>query len=239
MITIDTTATILNKLPESNFMTLLTGVIVNPFGPTISGFLVQNENEHEGNIIQFMMNPFNKSIKKIGYCNMENTKETLDDMVMLMSKNELNSCPTIIACSKLFSENEANLYSALWVSMFSDSKQTYSRVKKFYGDPWTRISMEINSVFEKPSIFEKIFKRNNSKLDFESSKKYISMIMQNKHFNEEIKALFIAWNGAINEMDIPETVKVSAISVETIIPLFSSIFVNSNASQLLENWESV
>jgi len=238
MIKFDTTATTLDKLPESNFKTLLAGVIVNPFGPTISGFLVQNEIQLAGDVLQFTLNPFSQSVKKIGHCNITNTEDTLDDMVCLMTKSELNGCPTIIACSDLFPEKDAISYSALWVSMFPDSKQTYSRVKKYYGDPWTRINVEMNSVLRKPSIFDKIFKNNSGKLDFRSSIKYISMINQDKHFNDEMKALFIAWDGAINETGISTIIKNSAMNVEAVIPLFANILVNSNVCRLLANWQN-
>jgi hypothetical protein len=99
----------------------------------------------------------------------------------------------------------------LYIDLTEDSLRTYQYIKQYEGKPYQRISAEIQEAFEsiigkepdqKFGFLKNLFKKSKAITEIDNQD-FIKILTNENNVIEEIKALFMAYNGSIENV-IPE-----------------------------------
>lgn len=195
------TETPLDGLDRRAIKTLLLGGIVNPMGPTLN--VVAAVGRFEPNrslpLVHLMLNPFSQEAKQIGHALIGERWLPVRDFEPL-TRLAFGACPTLVLASNLLDEEESVTITARWLASFGDARATMDSVNAHVGDPWTRVSEEMDRANAA------LGRGKTAKWNAETARclnepealAFARTVLSQKHCEPEIQAFLYAWKGAID-----------------------------------------
>jgi hypothetical protein len=188
--------------------------IVNPNGPTLTFVAAVGESKVGADLplVRVMLNPFSQQVDQVGRMRVGDVWSPLVDFEPLIDL-EFGDCPTLV----LFNESvpEANLLeltAKLLESFGPGVIDNFHRVRKYFGDPWTRVSSAMGG---------EEFNTDDETVQ-DCAQGLAVMLTDGRHVYPELQALLYAWEGSIEKTGIADALKRSAYQAET----FKSFFLD-------------
>ena len=177
---------------------VLAAGIVNPMGPTLSGLLLLGSKKGaDWDLYRFSLNPFQQELTKLRAANPDEAAspskvmEEEDDEEQRLGFG-LMSAPTFLFLRAGAKEISACVH--LIASASDNFTSTLDRLHEFPGNPWDRISTQVNETANSKSMPKPPAERHITDQDIEN---YTSMIFDEKNSREEMAAFRTAWEGSI------------------------------------------
>jgi len=196
----------LDDILSSEITTLLVSGIVNPFGPTMNAVVAVGPFKVSSmvGIVHLTLNPFQQTILKVADLIIGqklNTGETIRKFFDL----NFGGCPSIVLLSKRVKAEKKNELIADFLATFVDGKESFKHIKEYFGNPWDRVSKEMNQAFEppkKPSFFGKLFSgsKKQTNLGTDELIEFAELLNSPEHIEPELKAFFYGWSGSIEHI---------------------------------------
>jgi hypothetical protein len=218
---------VVKPLSPGEANTLLAGGIVNPFGPTLN-VLVAGGKWEPGRtvaILHAMLNPFQQGVREVGRAQIGDTWN-LPVELRRFFRLPFGSCPTMLLPSKLMNEASALETYSEFLTTFQDGFSKLEDVRRFAGDPWSRVQAEVDRGMD---VIAKAVKQvNPGPVDKPHAERALSMaearelaghLLQPSNLILELQAFFVAWDGAIKSLGDGPMAK-QAMSIDD----FSGIF---------------
>lgn len=191
----------LDGLDRHALKTLLLGGIVNPMGPTLN--VVAAVGRFEPNqtlpLVHLILNPFSQELKQIGKAVIGERWSPVRDFEPL-TRLAFGACPTLVMASDLLDEDESVTITARWLANFDDAGATMESVNAHIGDPWTRVSEEMDRA--NAALFRGQRDNWNAQtarcLNEGEALTFARTVLSQKHCGSEIQAFLYAWKGAID-----------------------------------------
>jgi hypothetical protein len=188
----------LNTVTEKPATALLVGGIVNPFGPTLNVVMAHGTWEAGETlpVLRVMLNPFTQQVETVGEISVA---ETWVPSVVISQLFQLpfGSCPTLLLPSVFFDHDSAVRFHAKFLKTFSDSRRVFDDVKKHFGDPWERVSTEMQRSVE--SLRKSNDDRKKPLNDTEATE-LAALLLSTHHLAPELQAFMFAWKGSIDHV---------------------------------------
>ena len=213
-------------------MTTLFGVgIINPLGPTIT--IISSGGElHPGqknDVFHTMLNPFSQTFKKVGDA-VIGEDICLTDQMRIFFDLEFGCCPTFLLPGTSMKRSETVGFFAGFLQQFEDSGRTYEKVKKFPGDPWTRVQEDMDLSLESiNSVLSSVQK--NEGITNEQSLEMAGLLLEPENKMKEFQAFSYAWKGSLEFQNENGNSTAEALSFEDFLKIFA---VFAESSILLE-----
>ncbi len=174
--------------------TLLLGGIVNPFGPTFFGVgatQTGRTSNPRGDLVFFSFNPFSSTAQIVG---------SIDGGLggdpagyrMLHGLFQGISSPSFVCASKHLDEASRTQVLTEWFCSFEDAAERAALTMQFIGDPWNRVTREMEMAYEEP--------RRGVDYTAETIPQFIAASQTLEHFDPETNAFAFAWGGAIKHV---------------------------------------
>jgi hypothetical protein len=204
---------------------LITGII-NPFGPTITAFVIAGDLEASARlpIVRLVLHPFQPSVESVGEVTLGEAggfpSAAIRPILSLIS----GSCPTLMLCHRgLPGDFVVQLYSDC-LGRFPDRGVVLDRVREYYGDPWSRVSAEVQSGIERIARRTQAATHDSAPrpLDAGSSDELAELLMSDEHTGPELQACADAWRGAIENRPTDR----SAVSLQAFQRIFAHVASN-------------
>ena len=175
--------------------------IVNPRGPTLTYLAAVGSPSYgvSRQVVFVMLNPFKQIIEQVGRFTIgEDFNPGLLDPFYKMT---FGSCPTLILLDKYSDEAQRLRLATRLLTNFDEVNVdlTCAYVESFFGDPWRRVSKEMEGWLS-----------DGGKASAFSAKRLSALAMQSEHIWPEIEALLFSWKGSIEMTGIDEALKRTA-----------------------------
>jgi hypothetical protein len=167
--------------------------IVNPYGPTlmVGGFLGTPDMQGKKPLIRAMLNPFAQELE-ILHDDSPSVSGPADLMNHILPHLSLNACPTLLLPSIHIPASEAPAVYGEVLRRFPDARRVLELVRRFYGDPWNRVSGEVRTTFESGAG-----SASYKELSEPEAYELAQLLLSDEHTRAEMDAFNYAWNGAI------------------------------------------
>lgn len=196
----------LDDILSSEITTLLVSGIVNPFGPTLNAIVAIGPFKISSmvGIVHLTLNPFQQTILKVADLIIGQKLNTGETIRKFFDFN-FGACPSIVLLSKRVKVEKKNELIADFLANFVDGRETFNRIKEYFGNPWDRVSKEMNQAFEppkKPSFFGKLFggSKKQTNLETDELMEFAELLNSPEHIEPELKAFFYGWSGSIEHI---------------------------------------
>ena len=207
----------LTKKAEDYDVLFATG-IVNPNGPTVNVvYYDYDPDTHSAKLICVNIHPTSDSIREVGSAIWSGSGRVLE-YIEFYSDFFNGSMPSLFIKGKFYSEHLFNGIIEKYITNCDGSLRTYRFMKEYEGKPFKRVTAEINSALDlfskekqvkKQSFFQRIFgsePKNIEKIDVDD---FIKILTKEKNVFPEIQALFMAYNGSIENVIPPGMVQIT------------------------------
>jgi hypothetical protein len=181
---------------------MVTG-IVNPFGPTLEaiGLLGEVEPGVTLRLIRVMLNPFSQEALELGSVSLG---QELDPASLLERFTDLTtgSCPTLLLPNAQLDASEARRVYGSILARFPDSAAVLDRVRRYYGNPWDRVSEEMRmstELLKARLAGHGADSRRPEPLGDGEALELADLLLSPQHIRPEFEAFNYAWNGAISQ----------------------------------------
>jgi hypothetical protein len=188
---------------------LFATAIVNPNGPTFNVFYVDTFLESESSCLyQVTIHPTSDSIQEIATVQWNSVEDNLKN-IQFYSDFFKGSLPTLFLKGKILDKKSFHQILSLYIDSANNSLRTYQYIKEYEGKPYQRVSAEIRGAFEsilgkRPEenigFLKKLFSKKGKEIDSVDNKDFIKVLTKDVNVIEEIKALFMAYNGSIENV---------------------------------------
>lgn len=196
----------MTRLESENFWPLISYGIVNPYGPTLMGFIIlENEQKSSLELVYYSLNPFSQTVFALHELTEVTKKANLADLVLgAINRFSLanTGTPTLLIPSEILARKDHYDVFCNVLIRTSDVPKYLKLLNEYPKNPWDRISKEIGSLFKQvtkagarqPEVPPGPVKQ----ADPGQIEEYISILSDEAHRKEEVKAFVTAWNGAID-----------------------------------------
>jgi hypothetical protein len=185
--------TIMDQLQSRPCKLVIAAGIVNPFGPTIAGLVLLGKSEGlEWELFSFSLNPFNQELKRLRPA--KSAEAIHPSKAVAEAGISLAGTPTFLIFSAA-PDQEIIASARVIASTSNDLGSTVDLLRKFPGNPWDRVSKEIDDGFGSLSAPQSKRHGNATPKDIDD---YVAIILDTKNFSEEFAAFRTAWEGSIN-----------------------------------------
>lgn len=186
---------------ESGFTALFAIGIVNPMGPTLNVVGADGLGE-VGDVlplVHLMLNPFSQECLELGAVEIGESWNPATDLEPVFSL-PLGACPTLLLPSALYSGEVARSVFAALLQNFDDGSDVLGKIRRFPGDPWERINMEMAGLRDllKSSPSGPNPGRNGRQLTAAEAREVAETQLQERNLGQEFNAFMAAWEGSIN-----------------------------------------
>ena len=174
-----------------NSTVLMGGAIVNPFGPTLTCVVIEEQPAAgEYNILQIMLNPFAQWVKEVGAFTRGETCTIADDFSPLYGL-EWGSCPSFLLPPDLFSESFTEMIYRRFFQSLENGYALLESVRETPENPFERIRIAMESFgIDRPKVQDR-------PLTEEEASELASHLLEPEANKKEMQAFFAAWDGAI------------------------------------------
>jgi len=196
----------LSKNPEELHVLFATA-IVNPNGPTFNVFYIDTSSV-SSLLYQVTFHPTSDSIQEIATIQWNSVSDTLKN-IQFYSDFSNGSLPTLFLKGNILDKESFHQILSFYIDSMEDSFSTYQYIKLYEGKPYQRVSAEMKGAFDsfldsKPSanigFFNKLFSKKGEDINNVDNKHFIDLLTKDINIIEEIKALFMAYNGSIENV---------------------------------------
>jgi hypothetical protein len=228
----------LDALTQNFIGLILLTAIVNPFGPTMNGLAVLSELPLPApptklHIAKFSLNPFGHAVESIGLLDGSSTpKQVGDELVHNIDRlgYDGSGCFTFFHPGHLYAgcSTVAQLARALLLRVEGLTRKL-DFLRRFPNDTWRRITTEVDEA-EQPlrdlaaGLLQPAEKDKKDRVPTsEDVESLMEIIQRDEHMAEELKVLFLAWKGAIE--NVPPRTFSDVITAERIIDIYARLVV--------------
>lgn len=118
-----------------------------------------------------------------------------------MSGLASGSCPSLVLPSVHLGEQDAVAIHAGLLRRYHNAREVLTRVRQFFGNPWDRVSAEMQSAFYGVQQSESARSMGNAEpLSGEEATELALLLLSKAHTGPEIQAVAYAWHGAIQQV---------------------------------------
>jgi hypothetical protein len=192
--------------------------IVNPVGPTFSFVAAVGEPE-EGKVlpvVYVMLNPFSQSVEEVARFTVGARWKPVNDLEPLIQLG-FGSCPSLVLLNAEIPEESRLSFAAKVLGTFGQGAVVvHELVRSYFGDPWTRVSVEMKDAGTRVSAEMQGARRRptSSLTQAEASKQLAQSVLQPEHMWPELRALLFAWSGSIHKTGILKQMAAEAFPKE-------------------------
>jgi hypothetical protein len=181
---------------------IVTG-IVNPFGPTLEaiGLLGEVQPQRTLPLVRIILNPFSQEAFELGSIALGQTFNP-GFLVERLAAFTTGSCPTLLLPSAHLDASAARRAYAPILAQFQDSRGVLDRLRRYYRNPWDRVSEEIR-------LSTQLLKAKLGGQEAESHRpeplgdaealELADLLLSPQHIRPELEVFNYAWNGAISQ----------------------------------------
>lgn len=186
----------LEQVFSEDFLLVFAAGIVNPFGPTLTAILVRKSPRSDGSaeVIQVMLNPFSQTAQ-IQAVVPDQDSISMVDVLQHVPIEWLGSCPTLLIPGKSINTDVGVLELGRLLRKLHDSRETLESLERSPSNPWDRVSNEMESAAAR--AIGGMESDDQSLLGPSGSKRLIRILLDEEHFDVEMKAFLVAWQGSI------------------------------------------
>ncbi len=211
--------------------TLIAAGIVNPMGPTLNILAMDGLGSPGATLKLFFvsLNPFSQSCHEVGEVLVGDVWVPQHDLMPFL--NGWGGCPTLLIPSALYAPEVAEELFTQFLRTFEDGRETLQQLRKYPGDPWTRVKQEMDGTAE---MLEKLLNGDSGEisedghLDGESAADFARLQMDPKNLKEEFDAFMFAWEGSTNFLRLPSIAKEEFFQVFTRLAMTARVPFMSN-----------
>jgi hypothetical protein len=193
----------------NEFEVLFATGIVNPNGPTFNVYYIDmSANSEATGVFQVTIHPADDSIQNVATVNWDSSGESLAG-INFYSDFFGGSLPTLFMKGDLLKKEMFHQIISTYIDFNDDSLKTYNYVKQYEGKPYQRVSAEMRDAYgsitrkkteQKNNFFKKLFTSKRNEVKQVDNKHFIKLLTNELNVIEEIKALLMAYNGAIENV---------------------------------------
>lgn len=187
----------LEDIESSPAGTLFALGIVNPFGPTLTWVAILGEQLPGAvlPVIKAVLNPFSQSVEQIATFTVGDRWSVADVFAPLL-RLDFGSCPTLVLLHRAVPQASQRELIARVLSRFDEGVvDTFRRIRKHFGDPWKRVSEEIDGT--STTLLTDADQSDTDEDALSAADKLASLLAQPEHIHSELTALGAAWKGSI------------------------------------------
>lgn len=185
---------------EKNLTVLISGGIVNPYGPTLSVIAMEGKIRpgEELSILRLTLNPFSQSLTEMGKMYL-GEEWFADEELLKLFQPQSDGCPTLLMPTMLFEGPMLMVLNSLYLMSFRDGFEVLSAVRRYTGDPWGRVQKDINSLRNIVEVEGAGIKRvgDGKELAYDDANSLAKIQLTPENAKKEMKAFLHAWNGSI------------------------------------------
>ena len=169
--------------------------IVNPAGPTLNAIAAVGTLEPGTTLplVHLMLNPVSQDLAVVGEISLAETWDAPTLFSQLFSL-DYGSCPTLVLPSVLLDDGSGISIFAEFLRTFPDARRVLEDVKQFFGNPWDRVSQEID---RSVAAMKTRGQMPKEPLTQQEAVELAQLLLSEKHTRPELQAFFYAWNGSI------------------------------------------
>jgi len=201
---------------------LLVYGIVNPFGPTLTSVMGVGELKPGETlpVVELMLNPFSQEVQAVGELAAGQEWQPPDVIRSLFSLSSGN-CPSLLLPTAYLEADDAASVHADFLRGFSDARCVLSRVKRYLGNPWDRISEEMEGATNALAALAEGGTREagGQPLNDDEAKELAGLLLSEEHTKAELQAFFAAWSGSIEQLGAG----LPAMSLENFVGVFGHL----------------
>jgi hypothetical protein len=173
--------------------------IVNPFGPTLTAVVAAGELQPGAtlSVIHMMLNPFAQDAQTVGELTVGNRWQPAA-IVRELFDLPFGCCPSLLVPSAHLTVEEAVEVHAEFLRRFDGARRLLKRIKQRFGNPWDRISEEMDAV--KSGNAQSVGYGSNvaaEPLDEGEAREFAGLLLSKQHMVPEFQAFMDAWDGSI------------------------------------------
>jgi hypothetical protein len=193
----------------NEFEVLFATGVVNPHGPTFNVYYIDmSANSEAKEVFQVTLHPTADSIQNVATVNWDSSGETFAG-INFFSDFFGGSLPTLFMKGDLLKNEFFHQIISMYIDFNDDSLETYNYVKQYEGKPFQRVSAEMRDAYEsiteekaeqRVGFFRKIFGAKSKEVKEVDNKHFIKLLTNEINVIEEIKALFMAYIGSIENV---------------------------------------
>jgi len=213
---------------QSEFIPLVGGGIVNPFGPTLQLIAAVGEWRPglELPIIWAILNPFSQVIQQIGVLKLRALVSPAEVLAAVVPK-EPGGCPTALIASPLAQGRPADLVSGMagYVAACEGVRDTLDRVRKFPGDPRSRVQDELANAMKamkQRRNGEPVTTDSDLALTTLEAGEFVQIQLEREHWINEWQAFVDCWWESITRAP-PMAPVVNPLPFTDIEPIFQRV----------------
>jgi len=183
--------------------------IVNPNGPTFNVYYLDTSSKSgTSDLYQVSIHPTSDSIQNTAIIKWNSSGETLSG-INFYSDFFNGSLPTLFMKGNMLNKDVFHKIISMFIDSSEDSLRTYQYIKDYEGKPYQRVSAEMRGAFEsilgkkeeqKTGFFKNLFGKKNKEINQVDNQDFIKVLTKEVNVIEEIKALFMAYNGSIENV---------------------------------------
>jgi hypothetical protein len=199
---------------------LLVAGIVNPMGPTLTAVIVSGKLTPGSRlrVVQLLLNPFCQEAVTVGKLTLGN-KWRPSTVIRPLFGLSFGSCPTLLLPSIHVNADRSVSLHAEFLRGFEDARDVLQRVRQYLGNPWDRVSQEMNAAFAEgaKSATGVRGQGHPESLNEDEASELASLLLSEQHTKPELQAFLAAWDGSIQfqrQQGLPATAD-AAMSLET------------------------
>lgn len=188
---------------QGDFIPLLGGGIVNPFGPTLQLIAAVGEWNPglELPIIWAILNPFAQVVQQIGVLKLRGLVSPAEVVAAVVPKDP-GGCPTALIASPILQGRREDLVSVMasYVAACQGGRGALEGVRKFPGDPRSRVRDE--QVIAMKAITqqrngEPVTVRSALAVTNEEAREFVELQLKREHWVNEWQGFVDCWRGSI------------------------------------------
>jgi hypothetical protein len=215
---------------------LLVVGIVNPMGPTLTAVIVPGKLKagNKLSVIQLMLNPFSQEAATVGQLVL-GSKWRPSAIIRPLFGLPFGSCPTLLLPSIHLDANHSLSLHAEFLQGFEDARDVLQRVSQYLGNPWDRVSQEMNSAFA--GVEKSAGGARFAPLNGDEATELAGLLLSEQHAKPELQSFLYAWGGSIKfrrEQGLPAMAD-AAMSLETFQDIFLRITHGCRVPEIDEN----
>lgn len=188
-----------SRVTEIPATALLVAGIVNPYGPTLTAVVALGEPATGATlpVARVVLNPFSQEAQTVGELEMRSGRRAWQALRPLFLL-EFGSCPSLLLPSTAMAREDSEALHAEFLRGFGGARDLLRRVKKYYANPWERVSQEMRDLTAS---------RGNDQqappLSERESGELASLLLADEHIGPELQAFCAAWRGSIKNAPHP------------------------------------
>jgi hypothetical protein len=221
----------LENIAGQALTSLLISGIVNPLGPTLNAVVAAGELRAGVTVpvvylMLLMLNPFTQECHAVGELTVKRSWRP-DGIVRTLFGLPFGSCPTMLLPSVHLTNDLAVSLHTEFLRRFADARSILQSVRRYPGNPWDRVSREMNVAFEGAmrSATGACGQAYAEPLNEDEARELASVLLSEQHTKPELQAFLYAWDGSIKfqrEQGLPGQAD-TAMSLEAFRGIFTRI----------------